>query len=241
MGKRLRDANIYKETLYCDSILTSTMKHNSRLTLKPPLTILLFLVQFQLQSILSVPSLTSILLNMAATYQPRPDCIGVANQAFGDVFAGGPYSSLKMVEYLIRKCRVSYSDYVMNPKILERVSAQAIVEDDMYGVLYCTWASKTGRCTFFALKVATLLEQQYPNAFDFKFYDLKGYRVARCRKTGILIDSSSLYVAFELKEGEWKSFEDMGARWKWKSGKSKFERGGRLVRRALAPYPRLAY
>ncbi|KAL7628311.1 hypothetical protein AAE478_002511 [Parahypoxylon ruwenzoriense] len=148
-----------------------------------------------------------------------------ADQVWRDTFTNGPYTSLKMVEYLLRRarCENPYDMLIADPRLLRTISVQDIEADDMNGGLYSTWASRTGRCTSFAVKVSTLLQNRYPNVFQFSIYDLKGHRVARCRKTGVLIDSSSKHGAFILKEGEWKSFEDSDACWKWFSGKSKFE------------------
>ncbi len=80
----------------------------------------------------------------------------------------------------------------MNSKILQGVLTREEIESDpLYGDLRVTWAGHTGRCTFFAVKVVELLCQEYPDVFDFVIYNLKGHRVTRCHKTGILVDSSS--------------------------------------------------
>jgi hypothetical protein len=91
---------------------------------------------------------------------------------------------------------------------------------------------KSGRCTSFAIKVVHLLNSTCQATFSFDFYNLHGHRLARCRKTESLIDSSSMHGAFQLKAGEWKTFEDDDKRWKWVKGKSRFEtsRPGSLVR-----------
>ena len=153
------------------------------------------------------------------------DPISTANDAWCQVFDGGPYTSLKMLEYLKNKNEpaLSYDQFVEDREVLRQVSREKIETDEMEGGLRILWASETGRCTSFAVKVIDILEQQHPGTFDFAIYDLKGHRIARCRNTGALIDSSSIHGAFELKEGEWKSFEDSEKRWKWISGKSKFE------------------
>lgn len=158
------------------------------------------------------------------------DVRDAAHVVWCQVFEGGPYTSLKMLQYLLRKARVSAQEFVNDPKLLTTVRSQDIAHDDLYNSsLYESWASKTGRCTSFAIKVCALLQQQYPDVFKFQIYDLKGHRVARCVNTGILIDSSSMAGALRLDEGEWLSTEGSDARWKWLKGKSKFERGGRLV------------
>ncbi len=69
------------------------------------------------------------------------------------------------------------------------------------------------------------LEEYWPDAYDFKYYDLKGHRVARCARSGILIDSSSSKGAIQLgvEGGEWFTFDEVWPRWKWLNDTSKFE------------------
>jgi hypothetical protein len=132
--------------------------------------------------------------------------------------------------YLLGAGQISYEAFVQNPKLLKNVTRKDILSDDMNGDLFVTWVSETGRCTSFAIKVVDLIEKKYPGQFEFDLYDLNGHRIARCHKTGILIDSSSRHGAFELKEGKQKSFEGSDAKWKWISGTSKFETSRSLVR-----------
>ncbi|EQL02384.1 hypothetical protein OCS_01907 [Ophiocordyceps sinensis CO18] len=163
--------------------------------------------------------------------------LDTAHGAWSEAFLDGPFTSLKMVQYLLSKSGTTYEEYVAAPKLLDRVSEQAIREDESRTALRRTWASKTGRCTSFAIKVSTRLDQHYPGVFDFQIYDLKGHRVARCHKTGILIDSSSRQGAIRLREGEWISSEDGTQNWKWIDGKSKFETSRGLVSH-FVPDPR---
>lgn len=85
-----------------------------------------------------------------------------------------------------------------------------------------TWASRTGRCTSLAVKAVHNLGGP---AYDWCIYDLEGHRVARCRRTGIVIDSSSTVEggAFILPGGKWARFEGTNTSWKFKSSESKFE------------------
>lgn len=157
-----------------------------------------------------------------------------AQTAWVNTFDDGPYTSFKMMDYMLYKAnKASYEDLAKNPKVAKNISKQDIEKDDMTkGPLFDTWGSKTGRCTSFAIKITTELVKANPGVFDFKVYDLKGHRVARCMKTGVLIDSSSWVGAFVLKEGEWKTFEDgtSSAKWKWINKESKFKRDGIVVR-----------
>lgn len=148
------------------------------------------------------------------------------------VFHEGPYTSLVMLDYVRQK--VGYKAWepilqggITNSKGLValypvQAKAQDIEKDPNLRV---TWAGLTGRCTSFALKVVTLIESKYPGKYHFIFYDVGHHRVARCRKTSILIDSSSFtHGAFKLQENDWTTIGDSEALWKWSDGKSKFER-----------------
>ncbi|KAM4066584.1 hypothetical protein HRG_000668 [Hirsutella rhossiliensis] len=136
-----------------------------------------------------------------------------------------------MMDYMLYKAKgASYEDLVKNPKVAKNISKQDIEKDDMNKApFFDTWGSKTGRCTSFAVKITAELVKANPGVFDFKVYDLKGHRVARCIKTGVLIDSSSWVGAFILKEGEWKTFQDGAttAKWKWVNNESKFKTDGK--------------
>ncbi|KND89173.1 hypothetical protein TOPH_06167 [Tolypocladium ophioglossoides CBS 100239] len=153
----------------------------------------------------------------------------MAQKAWVDTFNDGPYTSFKMLDYMLLKAgKVSYEELVKTPKVAKKVKKEDIEKDNMdKNPLFDTWGSKTGRCTSFTVKITAELAKAHPKMFDFKIYDLKGHRVARCIKTGVLIDSSSWVGAFILEEGEWKTFQDgtTSAKWKWLKGKSKFQRG----------------
>lgn len=97
-----------------------------------------------------------------------------------------------------------------------------------------TWNLKTGRCTSFALGVVDWLERMappdVPGYWDFQFYDLNGHRVARCKRTGLLVDSSSRNGALVLKEDEeWLTFDGSDQSWKWSKGESKFQSGNKKL------------
>jgi hypothetical protein len=73
------------------------------------------------------------------------------------------------------------------------------------------------------------LEEHYPNIYDFKYYNLSGHRVARCARSGVLIDSSSTRGAIVLLDGsDWVTFENALPRWKWSGGTSRFQGENRL-------------
>ncbi len=57
---------------------------------------------------------------------------------------------------------------------------------------------RPSRCTSFAIQAAQIIEgfqilREVPveSRFEFEFYDVEGHRLARCKKTGLAIDSTS--------------------------------------------------
>lgn len=148
-----------------------------------------------------------------------------AQRVWEEIFHQYAYTNFVQIEYLKDKAGVSWDDFLQNPRILStRVTKDAILQDLSYDNVK-TWARSLGRCTSFAVAVVRRLEEILPGCYDFKYYDLKGHRVARCARSGILIDSSSSKGAIDLgsARGEWFTFEDEYPRWKWMDGMSKFE------------------
>ncbi|KAI3390302.1 hypothetical protein diail_10371 [Diaporthe ilicicola] len=147
------------------------------------------------------------------------------------VFDEGPYTGVIMLDYLRVQAGVrDWADVLrggftnkkgllaLAPAVARRA---AIMRDPGLARI---WAEQTGRCTSFAVKIITALEKAAPKTYSFNIYDIGNHRVARCDKTGILIDSSAKNGAFQLPEGEWVRIEGSDASWKWIKGKSKFER-----------------
>ncbi|KAF8848108.1 hypothetical protein BDZ45DRAFT_681432 [Acephala macrosclerotiorum] len=149
-----------------------------------------------------------------------------AQMQWRDTFHNGSYTSLVMLDFLIKKRGVTYdaylrkrsvildqndfTDYEMrlavdrnaDPKPVEFQRTKAWLlqfSDDNFNLVV---NNGTGRCTSFAIQTATRLERQHPNIFDFNFYKLGIHHLARCKKTGIVIDSSSKRGAFVLQPGE---------------------------------------
>ncbi len=147
------------------------------------------------------------------------------------VFGGGPYTGLKMLEYLIRKGDKTPKSFLQKPKT-ELLTVMANPANHSITDMEPTWKGRTGRCTSLAVKVVDSLaanEAQGDLVYDWCIYDLGRHRIARCLKTGVVIDSSSTIVggAFLLREGQWQRFDKTDASWKFKSGsKSKFESQG---------------
>jgi hypothetical protein len=163
-----------------------------------------------------------------------PSLLQDAQKMWASTFNATPYTSFYQVEYLVKKAGVTYKEFMQDPKILGKRLSKAAIEADRSQDFNYTWAS-AGRCTSFTIRVARMLQERFDRNnskyFDFRFYDLKRHRIARCAKTGILIDSSSARGIIVLKNGEWERFDEEGPTmsWKWIDGKSKFERGGALV------------
>ncbi|OBT66537.1 hypothetical protein VE03_03580 [Pseudogymnoascus sp. 23342-1-I1] len=149
----------------------------------------------------------------------------LANEEWYKTFEGGPYSTLKMIDFLLGKVGATYNDFVESPGTLKSIKKEDFDSETFTGSLRPTWGSLTGRCTSFALKIISQLESIEDSNFVFSIYDLKGHRIARCRNTGIVLDSSSKNGAFQLEESEWKRFEGTDAAWKWSNGTSKFDAG----------------
>ncbi len=94
----------------------------------------------------------------------------------------------------------------------------------------------TGRCTGFAVRVSTLLQEQESAPFDFKYYDVGRHRVARCENTTVLIDSSSGVGAIQLPDNtDWLKFDGVVGRWKFHHGVSSYERNGGSGTRTAPP------
>jgi hypothetical protein len=123
-----------------------------------------------------------------------------------------------MIQYLIEKATINATeheprrpanmqDFLRDPTILQGVSGGKMAQDSLnrHGRLHPLFAGRTGLCTSFAIKVVDALNQiAPPGTYDFVFYDLGWHRLARCKNTGLLIDSSArgplqLKVGAELK------------------------------------------
>lgn len=158
--------------------------------------------------------------------------VALADAAWKQVFEAGPYTAVIMLDYLRVQANMANWGDVLKSKYsknkgfeaLRPVMAKKDVMAQDAKSLTQIWDSQPGRCTSFAVKVTSMLETKAPNTFKFNIYDIGRHRVARCEKTGILIDSSAVQGAFELPEGNWIRMEGSEASWKWSKGKSKFER-----------------
>ena len=138
-----------------------------------------------------------------------------------------------MLQYIMETGRVDVSTFMASPVAsVKDITKTQITNRHNIEQMRPVWASKTGRCTSFAVKAVAILSQKMDTKnrpiYDFATYDLHGHRVARCLKTEVVIDSSSTIPggAFVLPEGQWQKFEKTEASWKFLKSKSKFERAG---------------
>lgn len=141
-----------------------------------------------------------------------------ASTAYGQVYRDGPYTNLDMIQYLIDKSTIislndqtsrqlrqaTIEDYVSNPNLVRAVTSHNMLEDDINdgGALHQLFAGRTGLCTSFAIKTVDRLKHRHPaDGYDFVFYDLGQHRLAICKNTKILIDSSAS-KAVKLEDGK---------------------------------------
>jgi hypothetical protein len=164
-----------------------------------------------------------------------------AQAQWRDTFHNGSYTTLVMLDFLIKKRGVRYDDYLRNRSVIldqndfrayearlaldrdadptptefqqTKAWLQQFFDNDFRLVIN----NGTGRCTSFAIQTATRLERQHLNVFDFDFYKLGNHHLARCKNTGMVIDSSSKRGAFALQPGEETTVisEDQNWRNKW--------------------------
>ncbi|KAH6850496.1 hypothetical protein B0I37DRAFT_115551 [Chaetomium sp. MPI-CAGE-AT-0009] len=170
-------------------------------------------------------------MSSAANSPPPPPRDAVAT--WQGIFAEGPYTALKMVEYILQESEKDVAAFMADPVgTVNGVTQTKIAGKHDIARMRPVWASKTGRCTSFAVKAVSILSQKQDAkkqpVYNFATYDLAGHRVARCLKTEVVIDSSSTIPggAFVLPEGKWQVFEKTEASWKFKKSESKFERAG---------------
>ncbi|KAK3297104.1 uncharacterized protein B0H64DRAFT_416318 [Chaetomium fimeti] len=164
---------------------------------------------------------------------PPPPPPQDAIETWQGIFSNGPYTSLKMVEYILQAGRKDIRSFVADPVgTVTGITETAIAGKHTLDQMQPVWASKTGRCTSFAVKATAALSRKVDAkkkpVYNFATYDLAGHRVARCLNTQVVIDSSSTIPggAFVLPENRWQKFEKTDASWKFKNSESKFERAG---------------
>ena len=144
-------------------------------------------------------------------------------------FNAEPYTSFWMFDHLIQAAGISYAQFLKDPAILRRKYLQRNVSEPLTG----DWKEhanykgtvdeirqiedaikktnleglikEPGRCTTFAIQMAKSLEA-IPG-LEFEFHDTGGHRLARCKSTGILLDSSVKGSPFFLPNSRWKTIK----------------------------------
>jgi hypothetical protein len=122
-----------------------------------------------------------------------------------------PYTTFCMIDYLLKKTQIDYKSYLVQPRILKgKVESILGSGNDLENLI-----ALPGRCTSFALNVVRRLEMLTGNRkdYDFQYYDFGHHRAAWCKQTKRLIDSSSVFGAPHLHEGNWLS-ADCQRQWK---------------------------
>lgn len=157
----------------------------------------------------------------------RIDALQVSQAEWRRVYCEDPHTSFPMVEALMIKLAISYTDLLKNPRILiQKLQGHQPLDFDFQDL-----ARKPGRCTSFAIKVAMNLEATHPETFKFEYFHLgrsgsqpgrSGHRLARCMNTGVLIDSTSDKGVTIMEEGgDW--MDSYQGRVKYFDGHSVYE------------------
>ncbi|KAI6093232.1 hypothetical protein F4821DRAFT_276814 [Hypoxylon rubiginosum] len=154
------------------------------------------------------------------------EAVDIATERWREVFNGGPYSSFTMANAIMHKLELSYRDALTSPRALRAFSPQTVTREDLFQPPFLTtWFDSTGRCTSFALKVAYHLEVEHPSLYSFEYFGIGKHRVAHCKNTGVLIDSSSTSGATVLNESdEWTELKGLTGHWKYIDNKLIYER-----------------
>lgn len=115
-----------------------------------------------------------------------------AELAWFIAFNRGPYTNFYMIDELLREGRISYEQFLENPKIMrqnvteDNVRKVANSMDENYG------DNVVGRCTSFTTEIVTALvmANELTSAGDFEFHDMGRHRLAFSKKSGLVIDST---------------------------------------------------
>ncbi|KAH8878583.1 hypothetical protein GQ53DRAFT_756599 [Thozetella sp. PMI_491] len=148
----------------------------------------------------------------------QDNALRFAKQEWQNTYHNGSYTTLLMLDFLIKRRGITYSDYLRNRDLIldkkdliaykARIRRLAAEEDKraVDGEFAHThkWLGQfpdkdfdsiidngTGRCTSFAIQISRALEQKHKNTYDFRFYRLGIHHLARCSRTEIVIDSTT--------------------------------------------------
>lgn len=149
-----------------------------------------------------------------------------AELAWFTAFNRVPYTNCHMIDELLTESKISYEQFLQNPKLLRQNVTEANLRkvaeymDSHYGDdTFC-------RCTSFATEVVAslVMANEFTSAGDFESHDMGRHRLAISRKSGLVIDSASKHGSAFLAQGEWpgewKDSNDKMDYQKWFSGSS---------------------
>ncbi len=158
-----------------------------------------------------------------------------ARNIYDDVWAAGPFTHFHMVRYLMEKykthvlgdrdnqlpegediCDKIMRDFLHNPGILNNTTIiQEMNKDELFDAngLSPVFTNNTGTCTAFAVRVVHLLNIAHPDFFNFIYYDMIGHRLARCKKTKMVIDSSEWHLGTLQNDGKTMKFREYTLVW----------------------------
>jgi hypothetical protein len=141
-------------------------------------------------------------------------------------FNAQPYTSFCMVHHLVTVCAgISYERLLEDPMSLRKGCTEANI--NKHEAL--PWLIHSpGRCTTFAIQMAESLKAIPELCFG--FHDTGGHRLARCSKTGILLDTLLKGGPIVLQEGEME-IRDVGSHRQtlyYESGSTNFKTTDRL-------------
>ena len=100
-------------------------------------------------------------------------------------FNAQPYSCFFILNHLVTVCAgMSYEELLKNPMSLQGKCTEASISntEKLSELIHLP-----GRCTTIVLQMADAFKKSLD--LDFKFHDMNLHRIARCSKTGILLDS----------------------------------------------------
>lgn len=156
------------------------------------------------------------------------DHVGNAQRQWKRFFRKDAYTNFTEVEYLRDLAEVSWEELLEDPKLLAKELHDEHIRRDMSTGKTETWR-RPGRCTSFALVVVDALEQNFPEMYKFKYFDVGDHRLARCARSGVIIDSSSRVGVIVSRDNQWSQQDTVGQSWGKISGVSKLNRGNKLV------------
>lgn len=145
-------------------------------------------VKFVTEDLLPHPE--TIPAGYASNSVPDIDALQVSQREWERTFGEDPYTSFSLIKALMIELNISCDDVLGNLGVLlERLTSHGTLVSDLRNL-----AQKPGNSTSFAIKVATNLEAKHPGVFQFEYFNSASHprhRLARCVKTGVLIDCIS--------------------------------------------------